>query len=90
MLFMVIEDFRGRDPKLIYRRYKERGRMMPQGLTFHHSWVAADMSRCFMIVEAQDVSALQQFSIEWLDLASFEIVAVAASKDTVAGIEPLL
>ncbi len=87
---MVIEDFRGRDPKALYRRFRDRGRMMPEGLTFLHSWVAADMSRCFMIVEAADVSPLQQFAIEWLDLASFEIVPVAASKDTVAGINPLL
>lgn len=90
MLFMVIEDFRGRDPKLVYRRYRERGRMMPQGLTFHHSWVAADMGRCFLIAETEDVSLLQQFAIEWLDLCSFEIVPVATSKDAVAGIGPLL
>lgn len=90
MLFMVIEDFRGRDPKLVYRRFRDRGRMMPEGLTFQHSWVAADMSRCFMIVEAADVSPLQRFAIEWLDLCSFEIVPVATSKDTVPGINPLL
>ena len=90
MLFMVMEDFRGRDPKLVYRRYRERGRMMPEGLAFHHSWVAADMSRCFLIAETEDVSLLQQFAIEWLDLCSFEIVPVAASKDTVAGIDRLL
>ena len=90
MLFMAIEDFRGRDPKLVYRRYRESGRMMPEGLQFHHSWVAADLSRCFLIAETEDVSLLQQFAIEWLDLASFEIVPVAASKDTVAGITPLL
>ena len=49
MLFMVIENFRGRDPKRVYRRFRERGRMMPEGFQFHHSWVAADMSRCFLI-----------------------------------------
>ncbi len=90
MLFMVIEDFRGRDPKPIYRRFRERGRMMPDGLRFHHSWVAADMSRCFLIAEAEDASLLQQFAIEWLDLASFEIVPVATSKETMAAIDTLL
>jgi hypothetical protein len=86
MLFMVIEDFRGRDPKAIYRRFRDRGRMMPDGLRFHHSWVAADMSRCFLVLEAEDAALLQQWAIEWLDVAGFEIVPVATSKETVAGI----
>jgi hypothetical protein len=54
MLFMVIEDFRGREPKAIYRRFHDKGRMMPDGLRFHSRWVAADMSRCFQFMEADD------------------------------------
>ena len=90
MQFIVIEDFTGCDRKDIYRRFRDRGRLKPDELVVHHSWIAADMSRCFMIVEAADVSPLQRFAIEWLDLCSFEIVPVATSKDTVPGINPLL
>jgi hypothetical protein len=34
MQFMVIERFRNQDAKAIYRRLRERGRMMPEGLYF--------------------------------------------------------
>jgi hypothetical protein len=32
MLFMVIERFKNGDAVAVYRRYRERGRMMPEGL----------------------------------------------------------
>jgi hypothetical protein len=82
MLFMVVEDFRGRDPKAIYRRFRDKGRMMPDGLRFHSSWVAADMGRCFQLMEADDVTLLQRWVTEWSDLVGFEIVPVALSKET--------
>ena len=34
MLFMVIEDFRGRDRKAVYRRVRDKGRALPEGLRF--------------------------------------------------------
>jgi hypothetical protein len=86
MLFFVIEDFRGRDPKAIYRRFRDKGRLAPEGFIVHHSWIAGDMSRCFMLVEADDVTLLQRWVVEWADLVGFEIVPVASSKDTVAGL----
>ena len=82
MLFMVVEDFRGRDPKAIYRRVRDKGRAMPDGLRFHGSWVAADMSRCFQLMEADDVTLLQRWVTESSDLVGFEIVPVAPSQET--------
>jgi hypothetical protein len=41
MLFMVIETFRNQDGKVIYRRLRDRGRQMPDGLSFVGSWVQA-------------------------------------------------
>jgi len=86
MLFMVVEDFRGRDPKAVYRRFRDKGRMTPDGLRYHGSWVAADMSRCFQLMEADDATLLQQWVTEWCDLVGFEIVPVAESRDTVAAL----
>lgn len=86
MLFMVVEDFRGRDRKAIYRRFRDKGRLMPEGLGFVGSWVAADMSRCFQLMEAEDVTLFQRWAAEWCDLAEFEIVPVTASKDTAAAL----
>jgi hypothetical protein len=83
MQFVVIEDFTGSDRKDIYRRFRDRGRLKPDELVVQHSWIAADMSRCFMLVEANDVTILQRWVIEWADLVEFEIVPVASSKDMV-------
>lgn len=82
MLFMVVEDFRGRDPKAVYRRFRDRGRMMPDGLHFLQSWVSADMGRCFQLMETEDVTLLQRWIAEWFDLAAFEVVPVTAGADT--------
>ncbi|BCM18385.1 DUF3303 domain-containing protein [Mesorhizobium sp. J8] len=90
MLFLVIEDFHGADRKEIYRRFRDKGRLKPDELVVHHSWIAADMSRCFLLVEADDVTILQRWAIEWNDLVEFEIVPVATSKDMVAALAPHL
>ncbi len=82
MLFMVIEDFRGRDRKAIYRRVRDKGRLMPEGLRFVESWMAADMSRCFQLMEADDVTLFQRWVAEWHDLAEFEIVPVSSGRQT--------
>jgi len=86
MLFMVIEDFRGKDRKSIYRRFRDKGRMMPDGLRFVGSWVTADMGRCFQLMEAEDVALLQRWVAEWCDLAEFEILPVIPGKDTAAAL----
>ena len=55
MLFMVIEQFRNQDGKSVYRRLRQKGRLMPDGLEFMNSWVAADLGRCFQLMECGDV-----------------------------------
>ncbi len=82
MQFMVVETFRNQDAKAIYRRLRDRGRMMPDGVTFVSSWVAADLGRCFQLMEADDVSLLQRWVAAWSDLMAFEIVPVVSGKDT--------
>lgn len=82
MLFMVIEHFKGRDAKAIYARFREKGRMAPDGLTYVGSWIEANFDRCFQLMECDDARLLQEWIIAWGDLADFEIVPVVASKDT--------
>ena len=81
MLFMVIENFRRQDAKSVYRRFQEKGRLMPEGLKFVHSWVAADLSRCFQVMECDAAALLQQWVTEWSDLVEFEIVPVVSGAE---------
>lgn len=84
MQFMVIEKFRKQDARSVYRRFHTEGRLMPEGVTFVESWVSADLSRCFQIMECNDVTLLQRWVSGWSDLVEFEIVPVSRGRDTAA------
>lgn len=86
MQFMVVERFRNQDARPIYARLAEKGRMMPEGLTFVSSWVTADLSRCFQLMECNDVTLFQRWISEWSDLVEFEVVPVVPGKDTAAAL----
>jgi hypothetical protein len=90
MLFMVVEDFRNRDRKAIYRRFRDKGRMAPDGLQFVNSWMSADMSRCFQLMETDDVTLFQKWVAEWCDLGEYEIVPVVTGKETAEALRELL
>jgi len=81
MLFMVIENFRNQDAKAVYRRFRDKGRLTQEGLTFVGSWVEADLGRCFQLMECDDVTLLQRWVAEWSDLVDFEIVPVVPGRD---------
>ena len=83
---MVIEHFRNQDAKAVYARFKEKGRMMPEGLNFVASWVSADLGRCFQVMECDDVTLLQRWVAPWSDLVEFEIVPVTEGKATAAAL----
>jgi hypothetical protein len=84
MLFMVIEQFRNQDARSVYRRFRQKGRLTPDGLEFVNSWVAADLGRCFQLMECSDVTLFQQWVAEWSDFIDFEIVPVVPGKETAA------
>jgi hypothetical protein len=88
MLFMIVERFRDQNAKAIYRRFREQGRLMPDGVTFVDSWVAADLGRCFQLMKCDDVTLLQRWVAAWSDLIEFEIVPVVPGKDTAAALSP--
>ncbi|PTM39357.1 DUF3303 family protein [Bosea sp. 124] len=87
MLFMVIEHFDQARVKEIYARFHEKGRMAPEGLVYLDSWISADLGRCFQVMQCDDVTKLQEWVLAWGDLARFEIVPLASSKDTAAAVK---
>jgi hypothetical protein len=78
---MVIEHFRNQDARAVYDRFNTKGRMVPDGIAFHGSWVSADLGRCFQIMECDDLTLLQRWAVEWSDLVEFEIIPVSPGKD---------
>jgi tRNA splicing endonuclease len=88
MLFMVIEPFK--DVKAVYRRLREKGRMMLEGLRYIGSWVEADYHRCFQLMECDNTSSFQKWVVQWQDLVSFEVVPVVESEQAAKMIRPFL
>jgi hypothetical protein len=84
MRFMVIELFRGGRAPEVYRRFRERGRMAPDGVRYISSWVDLDFERCFQVMEAESVEALGEWTARWDDLIEFEIVPVRTSEEAAA------
>jgi Domain of unknown function (DUF3303) len=81
MLFMVIERFKYGDFRAIGDRFRRSGRMLPEGVVYHASWIDAQNLRCFQIMEAPDREALNQWIAAWDDLVDFEVVPVQTSAE---------
>ncbi|GLS17404.1 hypothetical protein GCM10007874_04190 [Labrys miyagiensis] len=47
-----------------------------------------DLSRCFQLMECEDVTLLQRWASAWSDLVEIEIVPVALGKDVAAALGP--
>jgi hypothetical protein len=89
MLYLIIEDFNG-DPEAVYRRFRDQGRMMPDGLRYVQSWVTHDLQRCFQVMECDDRALLEQWMERWRDLVTFEVIPVLTSPEAAAKIAPKL
>jgi hypothetical protein len=90
MLFMVIENFRGGDPLPVYRRFRESGRLQPDGVRYVDSWVAGDLRRCFQVMEAGERAALDRWMSRWQDLIDFEVIEVMTSGEARTAVAPRL
>ena len=82
---MIVENF-GDNAIPIYRRFRERGRMAPDGLRYVASWVTKDYRRCFQVMECDDSALLEQWMSNWRDLTEFEVIPVDTSADAAAAI----
>ena len=90
MLFMVIERFHEGSVPDIYRRFRDKGRMTPDGVAVVASWVDLDFKRCYQVMEAADEELLRGWTSNWSDLVDFELIPVRTSADAAAAIAPSL
>ncbi len=81
MLFMVIEHFRNNDPQPVRERFTHSGRMMPEGVHYHASWIDAERARCFQLMEADAAAALAPWIAAWSDIVEFDVVPVVTSAE---------
>jgi hypothetical protein len=87
---MIVEHFKNQDPVPVYRRFRERGRLAPEGLNYVSSWVDEKFERCFQLMETDDPSQIDEWLAHWSDIVSFEVYAVMPSKEAAQRIAPRL
>jgi hypothetical protein len=81
MLFLVIERFRDGDPGPVGERFEKLGRILPEGVAYHSSWMDVTGTRCFQLMEAERQESLEEWVRCWQDLVEFEIAPVVPSAE---------
>jgi Domain of unknown function (DUF3303) len=89
-LFMVIETFRDGDAVPVYRRFRDRGRLAPDGLDYVASWIDEPMTRCYQVMATDDRALLEAWIANWSDIVDFEVVPVITSPEASERIRPRL
>jgi Protein of unknown function (DUF3303) len=90
MLYMIVEHFKNNDALPVYQRFHDRGRLAPDGLTYVSSWVDADLSRCYQLMETVDRDLIDQWIANWCDLVEFEVHPVITSQAAADRVAPFL
>ena len=90
MLYMVVELFKNGDAVPVYRRFRERGRLAPEGLKYVSSWVDVKLERCYQIMETENAQLLDDWMAHWQDIVDFEVYPVITSVEAVERIAPQL
>jgi hypothetical protein len=89
-MYMVIENFKNGEAVPVYRRFRDRGRMAPAGLSYVSSWVNDKLDRCYQLMETEDRALLEQWMANWNDLVDFEVHPVITSNQAAEKIAPRL
>jgi hypothetical protein len=89
-LYMVIEHFKGGDAAPVYRRFRDRGRLAPEGLSYISSFVDAKLERCYQLMETENPALLDQWIANWSDIVDFEVHPVISSSEAAERIAPRL
>jgi hypothetical protein len=80
MQYMIIERFHPGKVKDMYLRFAEKGRMLPEGVTYINSWINEPVTICYQLMESESPGKLQEWMDQWKDLVDFEVVPVISSE----------
>lgn len=78
---MIIEKFQPGKVKEMYKRFEEKGRMLPAGVNYVNSWIDEEVTICYQVMESVSKEKLQEWIIKWNDLVDFEVIPVITSAE---------
>ena len=87
MLYMVVEIFKNSDAAPVYERFRESGRLAPEGLNYISSWVDDRLERCFQLMETDDRALLDKWISHWKDIVDFQVFPVITSAEAAARVK---
>ena len=90
MLYMIIERFKNGDPIPVYRRFRDQGRLAPEGLKYVASWVDERLGQCFQLMETESRELLDEWISNWDDITDFEVYPVMTSAEAAERVAPRL
>jgi hypothetical protein len=81
MQYMIIERFHPGKVRAMYQRFAEKGRMLPEGVSYINSWINESVTTCYQVMESESPEKLQHWIDQWKDLVDFEVVPVISSAE---------
>jgi hypothetical protein len=76
---MIIENFHPGKVKELYKRFEEKGRLMPEGVQYVNSWTDENVITCYQVMESESEEKIKEWVNNWKDLADFQIIPVITS-----------
>jgi hypothetical protein len=81
--YMIVERFKDQDPVFVYRRYRDHGRLAPEGLRYISGWVDEQLECCFQLMETPNPKLLDEWISHWSDLVEFDVYPVISSEEAI-------
>ena len=78
---MIVEHFKDKNAVPVYRRFRDKGRLAPEGLNYVSSWVDTNFQKCFQLMETDDEKLIEEWIANWKDIVEFEVFSVMTSKE---------
>jgi hypothetical protein len=89
-LYLVVERFRNGNAVPVYRRFRDHGRLAPEGLSYVSSWVDHELATCYQVMETSDPALVDEWMGHWRDLVEFEVHPVMTSQEAAERMAPRL
>jgi len=77
--YMIIEKFYPDKIKLLYQRFEEQGRLLPNGVHYVNSWIDENVETCYQVMESESKERLLEWISNWDDVATFDVIPVISS-----------